>query len=84
MNENATQELTPTTCPTCGQNVLKVTDHDGTERFENPPVLSTIFGALKAKGWTVAPGKYTDPEGNHWGSLEDAVMAQSMREIAEA
>jgi len=76
--------LSPTTCPTCGQNVLKRTELDGTEHFELPPILSTIFGALKVKGWSIGPGRYTDPEGNHWGSIEEAVTAQTMREIARA
>jgi len=76
--------LSPTTCPTCGQNVLKVTESDDTERFELPPLLSTIFGALKTKGWTIAPGRYTDPEGNHYESLGDVVTAQTLREIGQA
>jgi hypothetical protein len=76
--------LTPTKCPTCGQNVLKRTDHDGEEHFEIPPLLSTIFGALKAKGWEITPrGQYVDPEGNHYSNVEAAITAQTMREIAQ-
>lgn len=57
-----------------------------------PPLLQVIFDALKQRGWTLEPTVgssptaplYVDPEGNKYASLEDAVMAQSMREIAQA
>lgn len=48
-----------------------------------PPLLKVIFDELKLRGWRLHPeGAYVDPEGNMFFSLEDAVSAQSFREIA--
>lgn len=56
-----------------------------------PPLLKVVFDALIERGWTMehtvgqsplAP-LYRDPEGNAYARLEDAIIAQSMREIAQ-
>lgn len=49
-----------------------------------PPLLDTIFRALATHGWTLDDGTFVDPEGNSYPSLEAAITAQTMREIARA
>jgi hypothetical protein len=48
-----------------------------------PPLLKVVFNELRARGWEMrGDGTYVDPEGNAWRTLEDAISAQSFREIA--
>lgn len=51
---------------------------------ELPPLLQVILDALRERGWTLDGAVYIDPEGNRHHSLEDAVTAQTFREIARA
>lgn len=46
------------------------------------PLLKAVWRELEARGWTIKDGGYTDPEGNLYLTLEDAVRGQSLREIA--
>jgi hypothetical protein len=78
-------DVTPQRCPACDQPVLVIAGEEGTSHFADPPLLSVIFHALKHRGWKLdGDGVYVDPEGNRHGSLGAAIMAQSMREIADA
>jgi hypothetical protein len=49
-----------------------------------PPLLDVIYAALKERGWTIAGSYYVDPEGNRYGNLDAAIMAQTFREIGAA
>jgi hypothetical protein len=47
------------------------------------PLLLVIMEALNERGWTQDAHGFTDPEGNRHASLDQAVTAQTFREIAQ-
>lgn len=49
------------------------------------PLLAVIFDALKERGWTMpGNGSYVDPDDNVFGTVDQAITAQTFREIGEA
>lgn len=60
---------------------------DGIIKSQFPPLLQVIMDEFKARGWRIesSDGKvvYWSPENRPWGSLDEAVFCQSMREMSE-